>query len=186
MNSLLPPNASQLEQNLVDTSARIGNVPSLPPLWDPDTCPTYLLSWLAWALSVEEWDSNWPEVVQREAIKQARDIHKNKGTVGSLKRALSSLGYGDAIILEGLDAEQYNGAITFDGSHYYGQEATHWALYRVYLSRPISVQQAEHVRRILASTARGICKLEGLHYTGVLNIYNGDALHNGTTTYGEL
>ena len=182
---LLPPNSSALEQHLADATASISNVPMPPALWDADTCPESLLPWLAWSLSVEEWSSEWPVEIQRSAIKQARDIHLKKGTIGSIKKALQSLGYGDATLIEGLSAVRYDGLVNYDGTYFHGA-AEHWASYRVYMARPINIDQANHVRRILDAIAPARSKLQGLHYDGVENIYNGDSNYAGTSTYGAL
>lgn len=92
---LLPPGASELERSLsaVTHYAERGVAPEhVAKLWDPQTCPESLLPWLAWALSVDEWDENWPSEAKRALIARSVPIHKHKGTVGSVKRALSSLG----------------------------------------------------------------------------------------------
>ncbi|WP_125720073.1 phage tail protein I [Pseudoalteromonas rubra] len=92
---LLPPGASVLERGLSEVTqcSERGVVPEqIAKLWDPQTCPEPLLPWLAWALSVDEWDENWPSETKRALVARSVPIHKHKGTVGSVKRALSSLG----------------------------------------------------------------------------------------------
>ncbi|RXJ66373.1 phage tail protein I [Veronia nyctiphanis] len=44
------------------------------------------------SLSVDDWDPNWPEAQQRQAIKDAARLHRSKGTVGAVKRVLANLG----------------------------------------------------------------------------------------------
>jgi phage tail P2-like protein len=93
--SLLPPNATKLERDIEATGTkRLAGI-SIPirDLWNPDTCPTALLPWLAWAYSVDTWISTWTEAQQRAYIKNSLLIHKYKGTVGALSRAMSALGY---------------------------------------------------------------------------------------------
>lgn len=91
--SLLPSNATAYEQSLAQTTARITDMPvDIGKLWSPDNCPVSLLPWLAWAMSVDEWDSQWNEQTQRELIRHSAKTHRQKGTVGAVKRALSSLG----------------------------------------------------------------------------------------------
>jgi len=90
--SLLPPNATRLERDIESATERLGNVPvPIDTLWDPQRCPAELLPWLAWALSVDEWDSTWPEDVQRATIAASIEIHRRKGTVWAVKRALAAL-----------------------------------------------------------------------------------------------
>ncbi len=184
-NRLLPQNASAYEQALEDVRSGVSDLPvDIRTLWDPDTCPEAFLPWFAWTLSVDFWDEGWPVHYKREIIKTAYDIHKIKGTVDSLRRILQAVGYGDATILEGLDAEFYDGAINYNGDYFYGQADIHWAMYRVYLDRPISIKQAEQVRKLLKITAPARCKLESLDYTQALNLYDGAINYDGAYTHG--
>ncbi|MBD1582489.1 phage tail protein I [Pseudoalteromonas sp. S16_S37] len=93
--SLLAPNASKLEQ-AHERATYFDDVKQIPDyvakLWHPDTCPEKLLPWLAWSLSVDDWDEHWPVEAKRALIKNSVAIHKHKGTVGAVKRALKSLG----------------------------------------------------------------------------------------------
>lgn len=94
MQSLLPPNASELERLVAEALAQIERVPvPLRDLWNPDTCPVDLLPYLAWAFSVDRWSSAWPERAKRAAIKAAYFIHAHKGTIGALRRVVEPLGY---------------------------------------------------------------------------------------------
>lgn len=91
---LLPSNATQLERLAAQAMAEIQRVPiPLRTLCDPDTCPTNLLPYLAWAFSVDRWDSAWPEPAKRAAIRAAYFIHSRKGTIGALRRVVEPLGY---------------------------------------------------------------------------------------------
>ena len=61
-------------------------------VWNPATCPSNLLAWLAWAYSVDEWDSTWSEAQKRQIIQSSLDVHRHKGTIGAVKEALTALG----------------------------------------------------------------------------------------------
>ncbi|WP_019411208.1 phage tail protein I [Pseudomonas psychrophila] len=92
--SLLPRNASELEQLAAVALAQIQRVPiPLRQLWNPATCPTELLPYLAWSFSVDRWDSQWPQSTKRAAIRASYAIHSRKGTLGSLRRVVEPLGY---------------------------------------------------------------------------------------------
>ena len=54
------------------------------------------------------------EAQQREIIKQAIELHRYKGTPWAVKQALISIGYGDAVLTEGL--------------------SDHWAKFRISLN----------------------------------------------------
>lgn len=91
---LLPGNSTQLERLAVQALADIQRVPvPLRQLCNPDTCPVKLLPYLAWAFSVDRWDSAWPEAAKRAAIRAAYFIHSRKGTIGALRRVVEPLGY---------------------------------------------------------------------------------------------
>jgi phage tail P2-like protein len=92
MSDLLPPNATPQERALSLATGRDVGVP-IKQLWSPLTCPASVLPWLAWALSVDEWDGAWPVETQRQVIAASIDQHRKKGTVGALRRALERLGY---------------------------------------------------------------------------------------------
>ena len=92
--SLLPGNACDLERQAAQALAQIQRVPiPLRQLWNPNTCPTQLLPYLAWSLSVDRWDGNWSDATKRAAIRASFFIHSRKGTIGALRRVVEPLGY---------------------------------------------------------------------------------------------
>ncbi|WP_192990267.1 phage tail protein I [Dickeya dianthicola] len=93
-NSLLPPGSSALERRLASACSDISAL-SVPirQVWNPDTCPASFLPYLAWAFSVDRWDERWPESVKRQVIKDAFFIHRHKGTLSALRRAVEPFGY---------------------------------------------------------------------------------------------
>ena len=91
---LLPGNATPLERQAAQALAQIQRVPiPLRQLCNPDTCPVDLLPYLAWAFSVDRWDSKWTEAAKRAAIRSSHYIHSRKGTIGALRRVVEPLGY---------------------------------------------------------------------------------------------
>lgn len=92
--TLLPSNATPLERQAALALAQLQRVPiPLRDLVNPDRCPVALLPYLAWAFSVDRWDSRWPEAVKRSAIRSSFFIHSRKGTIGALRRVVEPLGY---------------------------------------------------------------------------------------------
>ena len=92
--SLLPGNACDLERQAAQALTQIQRVPiPLRQLWNPNTCPTQLLPYLAWSLSVDRWDGNWSDATKRAAIRASFFIHSRKGTIGALRRVVEPLGY---------------------------------------------------------------------------------------------
>lgn len=132
--SLLPPNATRQEVALSRTAARLADpAPQCRQMWDPETCPAAHLPWLAWALSVDEWDSGWTEAQKRGAIRASYNVHRYKGTVGALRDALGALGYAIELLewhQESPPAEPYTfgltadlGGLPIDGALWTGIEA---------------------------------------------------------------
>lgn len=91
---LLPGNATDLERQAAKALAQIERVPvPIRDLINPDRCPVALLPYLAWAFSVDRWDSRWSESAKRGAIRSSYYIHSRKGTIGALRRVVEPLGY---------------------------------------------------------------------------------------------
>ncbi|HWL51347.1 MAG TPA: phage tail protein I [Chthoniobacteraceae bacterium] len=94
MSDLTPPNWTLQERALAASTARATVVPvRVREVWSPQTCPLDLLPWLAWALHVDSWDAAWPEQIKRNVVAASIEIHRRKGTIGALKRALQAVGY---------------------------------------------------------------------------------------------
>lgn len=94
MTDLLPRNATTQERAMANTVARISSVQTpLRSLWSPQDCPVDFLPWIAWGLSLDNWDSAWTETQKRSAIAASVEVHRRKGTIGALKRALEAIGY---------------------------------------------------------------------------------------------
>jgi phage tail P2-like protein len=93
-DTLLPPNATDYERALEGATARISDVPVLVrESWNPDECPPALLPWLADAFSVDTWEPSWSDAQKRQTIKDSVFVHRHKGTIGAVKRALAALGF---------------------------------------------------------------------------------------------
>ncbi|WP_336996549.1 phage tail protein I [Leclercia sp. UBA7405] len=91
---LLPVGSSALEVAAAKAAAEISRVPvPLRTLWNWRTCPVNLLPYLAWALSVDRWDFNWPEATKRSVIASSFYVHQHKGTISALRRVVEPLGF---------------------------------------------------------------------------------------------
>ena len=88
--SLLPPNASKLEKDIETVISPSLSFPNRD-IWNPDKCPEHLLPHLAWALSVDSWDANWPIERKRQVIKDSLYIHRKKGTREAIERIASAI-----------------------------------------------------------------------------------------------
>lgn len=92
--SILPGNATPLERNLEKFPSRLSEAPDpIQRLWDAEECPEHILPYLAWALSVEEWQDSWSIEQRRQVVLDAIGVHRRKGTVGAVRKSLESLGF---------------------------------------------------------------------------------------------
>ncbi len=91
--SLLPGNATEAERSVESVLARMSDVPAARVLdvWSPQRAPAPVLPWLAWALSVDDWDEAWPEDRKRTVVARSIEVHRIKGTFGAVRLALDAL-----------------------------------------------------------------------------------------------
>src|SRR3989338_3969294 len=93
-DTILPPNSSALERDIEELGGKKRieaiDVP-VGKLWNPQTIPAEILPYLAWALSVDTWDNEWPDNIKRQVIAASVDVHSKKGTVGAVKKAIAAL-----------------------------------------------------------------------------------------------
>jgi phage tail P2-like protein len=182
---LLPANASTLERALSESIGRFNPPQHVRALWNAATCPVAVLPYLAWALSVDEWDPTWPDEMKRAAIAEARTIHKRKGTPSAIRRALTVVGQGDADIVERADYIRRDGTSIRNGlRRRMGPDA--WATYRIVLKRPITLDQAEQIRQMLAKSKRNCVHLVALDYSRAALRHNGVAHRDGSYVRGII
>lgn len=86
MDHILAPNATEYERTLASQVDRLLdlNIP-IRLLWNPWECPEHLLPYLAWALSVDLWDSSWPITKRRSVVANAIKHHRMKGTLQGIQ-----------------------------------------------------------------------------------------------------
>ena len=91
--SKLPPSASPLErvmeQIFFEEIALIER--DIKDFLDPYKCRTDLLPYLAWEMSVDDWDESWDEKTKRDVIAAAIEIHSYKGTRYALDKSIESI-----------------------------------------------------------------------------------------------
>ncbi len=184
--SLLPPNASAGQRTIEQTVARTTDI-ALPnaSLWDPWTCPKDLLPTLAWALSINEWRSDWPETYQRQMIAASIEVHRQGGTVAGLREALRVAGFGEVELIEGHETVFYDGAHSYDGRKRCGQE-DHWATFALKVTNPLTAARADEMRRIVDLVVPARCHLREINFTEAAHAYEGAITFDGSATYGTV
>lgn len=94
--TLLPPSAAKQERDIEAAIARAADfTPNFAAMWNPAAAPSSVLPWLAWAYSVDNWSAEWPEDAKRALTEQSYFIHRYKGTVGAVRRAITSITGGE-------------------------------------------------------------------------------------------
>ncbi|WP_225322394.1 phage tail protein I [Klebsiella pneumoniae] len=96
-SSLLPPSSTAWMRSTGEATARLSAITvALNKVWTPTTCPVDLLPYLAWALSVDRWDKNWPADRKIAAIQQSYWLHRRKGTRAGVRRVIEDMGFSAA------------------------------------------------------------------------------------------
>ncbi|MGL4448691.1 MAG: phage tail protein I [Shewanella sp.] len=168
MSNLLPPSATELSRSL-DLLATDRLEQPLPHqhLWNPWRCRADLLGQLAWSLGVDNWDDLMTESARRQACADAIRVHRLRGTVDSVERAIRAAGYEHVTLEEGLPPVTHNGQQLRNGHELYGSGGR-WAMYRANVNvgdhGTISAAGNRRLRRILEKTAPARCQLAGLRF----------------------
>ncbi|HDG7817272.1 TPA: phage tail protein I [Klebsiella quasipneumoniae] len=93
-SSLLPPSSGDWLRHTETGTARLSAITvALRTLWTPTACPVDLLPYLAWALSVDRWDKDWPAERKITAIQKSYWLHRRKGTRGAVRRVVEDMGF---------------------------------------------------------------------------------------------
>ena len=92
-DAILPRNALPIERAVL--AAELARIALVDPtvivtIWNPMTCPVLLLPWLAQGVSVDVWSDSWPEATKRAVIAASPIVHRLKGTLGAVRRALAA------------------------------------------------------------------------------------------------
>ncbi|MCF2856459.1 phage tail protein I [Pseudoalteromonas sp. SMS1] len=180
--------ASESEKRTLVKSACVRNDARLliSSLWNPFLCPTELLPWLAWSVSVDEWDEAWSESLKRQVIADAFAVHQVKGTPYALQKALDSLNIKTEI------REWWQG----DNPEELARGTVQvWALINSNLDEHqqgmLTPQMLKRVRRIVESVKRGAIHIDvqlGLAFsesTGVTGVASTAILQRADAPIGE-
>lgn len=93
MAHVLPNNATSWEHALTEEANRLLELDiPIRDLWNPDRCPPSFLPYLAWALSVDIWDTAWSIDKKRLVTKAAITDQKIKGTEALIRRYVQYMG----------------------------------------------------------------------------------------------
>ncbi|MDD1016825.1 phage tail protein [Pseudomonas rubra] len=121
---------------------------------------------------------------RRNLIKHSVELHRYKGTPWAVREVIRLLGFGEITLQEGLNSKVHDGSIFRDGRYVHGDPSS-WAVYRVFLKRPITNDQAVLLRRLLLYVAPARCRLMSLDYQAVAIRHNGEARRDGQYNHGS-
>jgi hypothetical protein len=90
LDHILPKSASAYERVLGLNVERLLELDTdrIRNLWNPWTCDADDLPYLAWALSVDVWDTRWPLTKKRSVVANALKHHRIKGTQAGIETYL--------------------------------------------------------------------------------------------------
>lgn len=183
-HELLPKSSTQLECDLADVITPDLGEYSYAILNDPLLCPVHMLGWLAWSRHVDTWDESWPEERKRSVIIGAPIVHKRKGTLGSMRRAMNAAGFGEFSVSKRGKRHQHTGKIKHNGKIKYAfYTEMNWAQYVVFFQSLLTSKQLQTALQILNVTAPSRCELLTVQYESPAK-HNGTIKHNGVYRYG--
>lgn len=153
-----------------------------------DVTPAEYLDLLAEKWSVTGYDG-WllaeSEDAKRNLIKRAVELHRHKGTPWAIKEIMMQLGFGEVDLIERLSGQKRDGSIKRNALHFHGSKSK-WAHYRIVLKKPITLDQAEMIKKVLRQYAPARCVLESLDYQQAAHRHNGKIKRNGQFTRGMV
>lgn len=93
LETLLPANRTAFEEAADLTGARAVELAlDLPKLVRPYQAPAPFLPWVAWGLSVDFWEKDWPEDKHRLMLARSLPMHARKGTGTAIAEAVRIMG----------------------------------------------------------------------------------------------
>lgn len=182
VDQLMPPHTQPAERAMVRSLVSAFSFPvPITSVWNPATAPAAVLPFLAWALSVDEWDPLWSEERQRDIVSASIEIHRRKGTLMAVEMMLNLMGYGSAKIIEDKDwpriggAEFSGGALVIGAPEWViGPADPSWADYWVDLLDPVDAYAADRLAARLKEVAPVRSRLRRITLTGVMYVIGDD------------
>ena len=136
-------------------------------LWDVKHCPIDDLVFLAYIMSVSDYPAHGnalnTEQVQN-LILTSYEVHRIKGTFGSIKKLVENVGYGTPAITQKVDG--------------------YWWKYNVTLTTQITVEAAILLRQLIMNIMPLPYRLNQLVYPSTIQSYIGTINYQGNHTYG--
>ncbi|MCM0151656.1 phage tail protein I [Photobacterium galatheae] len=103
--STLPPSASAMERALEQVFwEEIQLIErDIQNFLDPWKCRLDLLPYLAWELSVDDWNETWDEQTKRKVVSSSLEIHTYKGTRYAIDKSIEAIRADSLNVIEWFD-----------------------------------------------------------------------------------
>lgn len=195
IDRLMPVHTRPAERALALGVAQSLDLPvDVDQVWNPATAPAAVLPFLAWALSVDEWDARWPEERRREIIARSIELHRIKGTRGAIDLVLEMLGYGDAVVIEDRDWPRFGAESFFGGRVIFGEPGLkwgpsdpHWADFWVNVQSPVTIDDVVRLAARIIEVSPVRSRLRAVTMVGVVYVYGASGLVYGApVTFGGV
>ena len=140
----------------------------------------------AQALSVETVDSKVLNLAREDIVwHSVSDLITDVPDKEMLGLNIVEFAGDDAELIERADCIRRNGSARRDGRHRrFGQDG--WATFRIILHRPVTIDQAQQIKRLLLSVGRNCVHLVALDFSRATLMYDGTARHSGAYTHGVV
>lgn len=171
MTSILANSASPLQKAIDSALGKALEKIELTPIfnqWHPYKVAEPLLIYLAWALNVDHWDSQYPESQKRELLAATIDQHFSRGTPSSLRRYLSIFNINDYTLIEGWE----NGNVPPGVS--------------IVVNEPVSNLTASLVFDQIGRYLPGRSYVREIDFTGGVISYDGSIDYDAEFNYGAV
>jgi P2-related tail formation protein len=130
------------------------------------------------------WELADTEAKKREYLKEAIALKRLKGTPFAIREIFRLLQLGEVVIQEGRGGKLHDGTYTRDGFVVHDGRQREWAVYRVIVSRLLTVRMATKARALLERWTPARCHLWSLETASGVLIHNAVATRDGTYKYG--
>jgi len=164
--AILPKTASAIERAVL--AAELARIAMVDPtvivtIWNPATCPDVLLPWLAQGVSADVWSNDWDEATKRAVIAASPMVHRLKGTLGAVRRALAAFDL-DTRVIEWWEEDARRGTFRVevvyrDGAPVFDLATQSYAIQSVDGAKPKS--------RVF--TTRAVLRARGSAYIGAIS-----------------
>lgn len=154
-----------------------------------EACPSDYLPFLAQNLNLTNdpiWQLCESDEQRRNCLRNSVDYHRKKGTLDAVKLVLSLLGQANARIELNPNKQSRNGAMLRNEQYLHGITATSWAQWRVFLSNPITIDQAKLLYMALITISPARCQLISIDYSQAYHRHNAAISRNGDFSRGSV